>query len=76
MQVPGAEPEQDPQRQPARGEPLPDGSGRWLAAFKALSGKARPQRSQGLPVNHPGRYYALHQPTIAKSRSSAEAADH
>jgi len=27
-------------------------------------------------VNHPVRYYALHQPTIAKSRSLAEAAGH
>jgi hypothetical protein len=26
-------------------------------------------------VNHPGRYDALHQPTIAKNRSPAEAAD-
>jgi hypothetical protein len=26
-------------------------------------------------VNHPGRNYAVHQPTIAKTRSSAEVAD-
>jgi hypothetical protein len=56
--------------------PLPDCGGRWLAAFKALGGKARPQRSQGLPANHPGGYYALHQPTIAKSHSLAETVDH
>jgi hypothetical protein len=45
--------------------PLPDGRGRCLAARKAHSGKARSQRCQGLPVNHPSRYYAVHQPTIA-----------
>jgi hypothetical protein len=56
------------------GRPLPDSTGRSLAARKALGGKARSQRSQSLPVNHPGRYDALHQATIAKTRSPAEAA--
>src|SRR5215469_5940198 len=55
--------------------PLPDRGGRRPAALKALSGKARPQRSQGLPVNHPVRYHTLHQPTIAKARPPTEAAD-
>src|SRR6185437_13800055 len=60
---------------PAR-RPPPDSSGRRLAAFKAPSSKARPQRSQSLPVNHQVRYHALHQPTIAKSRPLAEASGH
>jgi hypothetical protein len=47
--------------------PLPDRSGRCAAALEALSGKARSQGSQSLPVNHPGRNYAVHQPTIAKT---------
>jgi hypothetical protein len=36
---------------------------------EAFSGKARPKRGQGLPVHHPVRYHALHQPTITKTRS-------
>jgi len=55
---------------------LPDRTRRCLAAFKALSGKARPQRSQGLAVNYPGRYHALHQPTIAKARPRTEVPGH
>src|ERR1700758_4362759 len=49
------------------GRPLPDRSSRYAAALEARSGKARSQGSQRLPVNHPGRDYAVHQPTIAKT---------
>jgi hypothetical protein len=51
--------------------PMPDRSGRCPAALKTLSREARPQRSQGLPVNHPGRYHAFHPPTISKAYSPA-----